>query len=87
MLPIIKAFTFLTSEYDVIFLDPPYANHNINDIMIQLAKSTLVGNDSTVIAFHSSRTSPQQTYNNFSLMKNKKYGDTAISIYCKETIT
>jgi len=84
---IIKALTFLTNEYDIIFIDPPYANHNMNDIMIQLAQSNLVGNNSTVIAFHSSRTSPQQKYNSLSLIKNKKYGDTAISIYCKETMS
>jgi 16S rRNA (guanine966-N2)-methyltransferase len=80
-----KALTFLSVEYDVIFLDPPYANHTMNDIMIQLAKSTLVGNESTVIAFHSSRTSLQQRYNGLYLIKDKKYGDTSISIYQQET--
>lgn len=80
-----KALTFLVDEYDVIFLDPPYADIAINDLMIQLAKSTLLGNESIVIAFHSSRLPLQQRYNGLYLIKDKKYGDTSISIYHKDT--
>jgi 16S rRNA (guanine966-N2)-methyltransferase len=79
-----KALSFLADEYDIVFLDPPYASREINELMIQLAKTNLVGNDSIVIAFHSTRTLLQQRYNGLNLIKDKKYGDTAISIYGKE---
>jgi len=82
-----KTLTFLTGEYDIIFLDPPYADLVINDLMIKLAKSTLIGNDSIIIALHSSRIPLQKSYNSLSLTKDKKYGDTAVSIYYRETIS
>jgi 16S rRNA G966 N2-methylase RsmD len=50
-----------------------------------LAKSKLIGNESLIIAFHSSRSPLQQSYDGLSVIKERKYGDTAISIYHKET--
>jgi len=81
---ITKALNFLKVEYDIIFLDPPYAYHGINELMIKLANSNLAGNDSIIIAFHSSHKALQQSYSGFSLIKDKKYGDTTISFYCGE---
>ena len=80
-----KALIFLTGDYDIIFLDPPYADQSLGTLVTQLAKSKLVGKESLVIAFHSSRSPLQQSYDGLSLIKERKYGDTAISIYRKET--
>lgn len=80
-----KALIFLESEYDIIFLDPPYADQSLGNLITQLAKSKLIGNESLVIAFHSSRSPLQQSYDGLSVIKERKYGDTAISIYHKET--
>jgi 16S rRNA (guanine(966)-N(2))-methyltransferase RsmD len=80
-----KAFNFLAGKYDVVFLDPPYSSREINDLMFQLAKSNFVGTDTIVVMFHTSRTPLQQRYGGLYLIKNKKYGDTSISIYNKDT--
>jgi hypothetical protein len=57
----------------------------MNDLVTQLANSNLVSNDAIVIAFHSIHTPLREQYESLSLIKGKKYGDTAISIYGKET--
>jgi len=82
-----KALTFLESEYDIIFLDPPYADQSLGNLMTQLAKSKLIGSESLVIAFHSSRSPLQESYDSLSSIKERRYGDTSISIYHKETPT
>jgi 16S rRNA (guanine966-N2)-methyltransferase len=79
-----KALTFLEEKYDIVFMDPPYADRNINQTAEQLAISRVIDSESVVVISHASRVSLQDTYNGLSLIKEKKYGDTSISIYQKQ---
>ena len=50
-----KALSFLDKEYNIILMDPPYANASTGDFITQLAQSRLVGDKTTVVVTHSSR--------------------------------
>ncbi len=76
-----KALTFLRETYNIIFMDPPYPNSPIDNLLEQLASSQLVGADSVIVAFHSPRLSLASDYGKLHLFKERRHGDTCISIY------
>ena len=78
-----KALAFLEDRYDVIFMDPPYSDPSINHMATQLANSKIVDGKSLIIISHASRSPLQDSYDGLSLIKEKRYGDTCISIYQK----
>ena len=79
-----KAITFLDKSYDVIFIDPPYSNPTTNDLLVKLAKSKLLGEDSIIVVCHANRFPLDTDYNGLHLIEKRRYGDTFISIYRKE---
>jgi len=79
-----KALTFLSDTYDIVFMDPPYSDPAINNLITQLAKSKLTGNKSFIVVSHASRLPLSPDYNGLYLAKERRYGDTCISIYQKE---
>ena len=78
-----KALNFLKDKYDIIFMDPPYSDQSINQTATQLANSGIIDNESLLIISHASRSPLPDSYNGLSLIKEKQYGDTCISIYQK----
>ena len=78
-----KALTFLEDKYDIIFMDPPYSDQSINHMAMQLASSSIIDDESLVIISHAFRSPLQDSYDGLSLIKEKRYGDTCISIYQK----
>ncbi len=82
--PVGKALGFLGDSYDFIFLDPPYADTTLGATLAGIAGSKLVAHNSIVLASHSSRSALEDRYDGLSRIKEKKYGDTCISIYRKE---
>ena len=81
-----KALSFLDKEYNIILMDPPYANPSIGNLIAQLAASSLVGKSSTVVVTHSPRSPLNSTYATLKLIKEHRHGDSCISIYKKEEI-
>ena len=79
-----KALGFLEDGYDIIFMDPPYSDPSINNLLIDLAKSRLVEDNSTVVLCHANRFPLSAAYDGLRLVKQRRYGDTFISIYQKE---
>jgi len=82
--PVSRALGFLDAPYDIIFMDPPYADKTLGELLEGLAGSKLVSDETIILASHASRSPLEKKYNNLSLIKEKKYGDTCISIYHKE---
>jgi len=80
----VKALGYLDKEYDVILMDPPYADRTIDDFIAQLADSRLVGNQTTVMVTHSPHFPLEPGYASLSLVKEQRHGDSCISIYRKE---
>ncbi len=78
-----KALTFLNTKYDIIFIDPPYSDTGTDNLLQQLATSNLIGINSLIAVCHSHRLSLKNNYDSLKLIKERRYGDTCISIYKK----
>jgi len=79
-----KALAFLSSSYDIIFIDPPYSDPSTNNLLINLAKSKLLGENSTIVLCHANRFPLNSDYDGLHLVKQRRYGDTFVFIYQKE---
>ena len=79
-----KAISFLDKEYDIIIMDPPYSSPSIGNHVTQLANSKLVGENTIVVVTHSSRLPLDSTYSPLNIIKERRHGDTCISVYQKE---
>ncbi len=80
-----KALNFLDNKYEVIFVDPPYFGKSIDTLLNQLAGSSVINDNSVVVISHTSRIRLQQRYDGLALIKERRYGDTCISIYGKHS--
>ena len=79
-----KALAFLDRSYNIIFIDPPYSDPSTNDLLISLANSKLLGENSTIVLCHANRFPLDSDYDGLHLVKQRRYGDTFIFIYQKE---
>ena len=79
-----KALSLLNKEYNIILMDPPYANTSTGEFITQLAQSPLVGDKTTLVITHSARIPLNQTYGAIHLLKEHRHGDSSISFYQKE---
>jgi 16S rRNA (guanine966-N2)-methyltransferase len=85
--PVMKAISFLEHTYDMVFVDPPYADNSLSSIIPVLSTSNIISGDSVILISHASRNSLEQQYGSLFRIKEKRYGDTSISIYQKEAIS
>ena len=76
-----KAITFLTGPYDVMLMDPPYADPQIGDTMALVAGSGLLKGGGRLVVEHASRVSLTERLNGLVLERLRRYGDTSVSIY------
>lgn len=67
--------------YDIILLDPPYADPDITNVMEALAAGSLVGQETVVVLEHGKRFALQTTYGRLCLLKTRCHGDTCLSIF------
>jgi len=79
-----KAFSFLDKEYDIILMDPPYADSSIGTLIEELGNSKLVGTDTTVIVTHSPHLTLNSNYATLNMIKEHRHGDSCIAIFRKE---
>jgi len=85
--PVMKAISFLEESYDMVFVDPPYADNCLSTIIPALSGSKLISADSVILVSHASRNILEKQYGSLSRIKEKRYGNTGISIYQKEVIS
>jgi 16S rRNA (guanine(966)-N(2))-methyltransferase RsmD len=79
-----KAISFLSKEYHIILMDPPYFNSAVDKIILQLADSKLVGEETTVVVTHSPHRALSSSYATLELIKEHRHGDSVIALYRKE---
>ena len=72
-------------KFDLIFLDPPYKDDIISEIIVFINKNNLL-NDKGLIICELVNNNLLDNYNDISLWKNKKYGDKYIYIYQKNNV-
>jgi 16S rRNA (guanine966-N2)-methyltransferase len=79
-----KALGFLENSYDIIFIDPPYSDPSADSLFVNLAESSLIGEDSVILLCHANRFALNSDYDGLHLVRQRRYGDTFVSIYQKE---
>jgi 16S rRNA (guanine966-N2)-methyltransferase len=74
--------SFQGIKFDIIFIDPPYASGLIESVLVRIKENKLLSEDGTAIVEHSSnlQITEMATVLGFEILKEKKYGDTAITI-------
>ena len=71
----------LEGPYSLILADPPYNDEAAPGIMEQIARSALVGPETTLVLEHSARREPPAALGPLPLAWRRRYGDTQVSIY------
>jgi 16S rRNA (guanine966-N2)-methyltransferase len=79
-----KALVFLNNIYDIIFIDPPYSNVSTNNLLIIIADSNMLRENSTIVLCHANRVPLNSDYDGLHLVERRRYGDTFIFLYRKE---
>lgn len=79
-----KALAYLEGPYGVVFLDPPYADPALPSILESLAASALVDERSILAVSQSSRVQLPQTFGQFHSVRERRHGDTQISLFAWE---
>jgi len=79
-----KALAFLSDNYDIVFMDPPYSDPSTSNLLATLANSELIGGNPTIVVCHANRFPLNSDYDGIHLVKQRHYGDTFISIYQRE---
>jgi len=69
-------------KLDIVFLDPPYANECLNDVIELLLDYSLL-NKNAIIVCEIDNNYLHNNFNNLEIIKNRKYGDKFIIIYEK----
>jgi 16S rRNA (guanine966-N2)-methyltransferase len=69
-----------TEPYDLVILDPPYADEAIPDTLQQLGESTLVQSGSVVVLGHWPRLELSERIGRLQLLKRRCHGDSCFSI-------
>lgn len=73
----------LETDYDVVFIDPPYAAPGLEGLLAQVAASPRLGLGVVVVVFHSSRVALAPHYDGLGIVRERRHGDTTVSIYRK----
>lgn len=67
--------------YDIIFADPPYRIDPSVDLLPSLATSVTIGSHTLVLLEHSRKTVVPQQVGPLQLVRQYRYGDTALALY------
>jgi 16S rRNA (guanine966-N2)-methyltransferase len=77
----LKALASLKKRYGIVVMGPPYRDNAFLELVERLAASPLVGPGSTLVAEHSCHLPLESGYGDFHLVKERRHGETCISIY------
>ncbi|MBL7157336.1 MAG: 16S rRNA (guanine(966)-N(2))-methyltransferase RsmD [Candidatus Omnitrophica bacterium] len=81
----IEAFKESGVKFDIIFLDPPYYRDLAKNSLLKIDACDILAQHSFVIAEHFVRDVIPDTIGKLQLFKRKRYGDTVLSFYRKES--
>jgi len=69
------------SGYDIITLDPPYADPTITDVVRTLAGSGMLRAHALVVVEHSRRVPLAEEYGSLARIRDRTHGDTTVTVY------
>ena len=68
-----KTLSNLNTKFDIIFLDPPYKDKNINEILSNIKKQKLLTQNGIII-LHRHKNEDNKSLQNIKILEMKKYG-------------
>ena len=74
-----SALKTITGQFDLIFLDPPYNEPDVDTVLIGLA--ALLAPDGVVVYEHGSRYNPPERPAGLRLSERRVYGDSAVAFF------
>ena len=82
--PAERAITILDSSYDVILMDPPYSYLYLEQLLEKVGNSSLCHIGSVVAVEHSHRQVLPLEVDGLRLIKQRRYGETMVTVYQQE---
>ncbi len=80
-----RVFERLEGGYDIVFIDPPYADDPFEEVLGRLGKAGLVVNDdATIFAEHGRRLELEERYGRLIRRGVRNYGDTSVTVFHAE---
>jgi 16S rRNA (guanine966-N2)-methyltransferase len=76
-----QAVVTLRTPYDLILLDPPYADPGILDLILAIGNSALLTNGTIVMVEHQRALETPASAGALQLSRTRHYGGTAVSVY------
>lgn len=77
----LKALAKRTSQFDLVFLDPPYRMKNGDELMLTMHELELLKPEATIVLEYESKYSYPEQFGPFEQTRKAVYGETAVSIY------
>ena len=74
------------TQFDLVFLDPPYEKQQLNDVISSLMDNNLIKNDGFIVCETSKKEDLIDGYKDLTKLKESIYGITKISIYKREGV-
>ena len=74
-------FSKFNCKFDIIFLDPPYKDRNLESLLIEIRKKELL-NKNGIIIIHRHKKEHMSVPLNFKLIEEKRYGISKILFIC-----
>ena len=71
-------------KFDIVFLDPPYHEGELEAALSLLAEGTLLNDDGIIIAEHTSKKKLPDEIGRLAKRKDYKYGDTMLTLFRKK---
>ncbi|AOT68405.1 16S rRNA (guanine(966)-N(2))-methyltransferase RsmD [Geosporobacter ferrireducens] len=80
----IRELAHLEQKYDIVFMDPPYLKGFIIPCVQAIEEEGLLSSTGIIVIEHDSKDVLPEKFAKLTRIKNRKYGNTTISIYSEE---
>ncbi|THE14362.1 16S rRNA (guanine(966)-N(2))-methyltransferase RsmD [Bacillus timonensis] len=77
----LKAIVKRDIQFDLIFLDPPYKQQKLTELIEEISKHQLLTKQGYIVAEHGSEVLLEQSIGNLRLVRHEVYGIIGVSIY------
>ncbi|MFS0856933.1 16S rRNA (guanine(966)-N(2))-methyltransferase RsmD [Paenibacillus taichungensis] len=77
----LKALAKRSTQFDLVFLDPPYRMKNGDELMLTMHELDLLKPEATIVLEYESKYSYPEQFGPFEQTRKALYGETAVSIY------
>lgn len=83
----LKTLAKRSLSFDLVFLDPPYAQQKIAEEIALMQELSLLGSEAWIIAEHDASVTLPDQIERCSIQRTATYGDTSVTLYIYETGT